>query len=230
MTGPAPADGLMLAMDTATRACLVALGRPDPVAVSRRDVPHRHGAYLLEQVEEALERAGATLDDLTALVVGTGPGSFTGLRVGLATAKTLAYALGLPLVALRTSDALRRAALLVAGASRDVAIVMPAGAHDHYLVREGEDPILVAPGSLEEALGDAPVLAVDMAPGPLGVEAARLAEAALAGLPAALLSLAADRLVAGQLDDPVAVVPAYVALPRGVRWGAEELAWSPDLR
>jgi len=100
VTGPAPADGLMLAMDTATRACLVALGRPDPVAISRRDVHHRHGAYLLEQVEEALERAGATLDDLTALVVGTGPGSFTGLRVGLATAKTLAYALGLPLVAL----------------------------------------------------------------------------------------------------------------------------------
>ena len=83
---------------------------------------------------------------MTALAVGTGPGSFTGLRVGLATAKTIAYARGLPLLGVPSSDALRRAAIEQAGAPADVAVVLPAGAHDHYLARAGEAAVLVAPG------------------------------------------------------------------------------------
>ena len=59
---------------------------------------------------------------------------------------------------------------------------------------------------------------------------AALGEAALAQLPAALLALAAERLVAGTTDEPAALVPAYVALPRGVHLGPEDLGWSPDLR
>ena len=230
MTGPAPADGLMLAMDTATRACLVALGRPDPVAISRRDVHHRHGAYLLEQVEEALERAGATLDDLTALVVGTGPGSFTGLRVGLATAKTIAYALRLPIIAVASTDALRRAAVEGASAAPDAAVVLPAGAHDHYLARVGQAAVLIPPGRLRQELGLHPAIGVDVGPDLLGVDAARLGEAAVAGLPRALLALALERRASGQLDDVATLVPAYVALPRGLSHSAEELGWSPDLR
>jgi hypothetical protein len=52
----------------------------------------------------------------------------------------------------------------------------------------------------------------------------------VAGLPAALLALAAQRLAVGELDAPAGLVPAYVALPRGVSRAAEELRWSPDLR
>jgi tRNA threonylcarbamoyladenosine biosynthesis protein TsaB len=167
---------------------------------------------------------------VAALAVGTGPGSFTGLRVGLATAKIIAYARDLPLLGVPTSDALRRAALAVAPESAAVAIVLPAGVHDHYLVRVGQEPILVAPGGLEEALGGDQALSVDMDPGPAGEAAARLGEAAVAGLPAALLALAARRLAVGELDAPAGLVPAYVALPRGVSRAAEELRWSPYLR
>jgi tRNA threonylcarbamoyladenosine biosynthesis protein TsaB len=224
--------GLVLAIDTATRVSLVAVGAAAPVvpialAVSRRDVQHRHGSQLLEQVDEALAAADAGLRDVTALAVGTGPGSFTGLRVGLATAKTIAYVRGLPIVGVASTDALRRAAL-AAGAPAGVAIVLPAGAHDHYLARAGETASLIAPGDLEGAIGRKPVATVDA--DPLGAEAARLGAAAVAGLADALLALARERLAVHSTDEPATLVPAYVALPRGVRQAAEEMGWSPDLR
>jgi tRNA threonylcarbamoyl adenosine modification protein YeaZ len=222
-------DGLLLAIDTATRTSFVVLGRRAPSAISRSEAGHRHGARIIEQIDEALAGAGARFGDVAALVVGTGPGSFTGLRIGLATAKTLAYVRGLPMVGIASTDALRHAAG-TAGASRETAVVLPAGARDHYLARAGEEPVLVAPGGLREALGDVPVAALDLDPDLLGFEAARLGEAALEGLPAALLALGWQRLATPELDDAASLVPAYVALPRGVRQGPEELGWSPDLR
>ena len=222
-------DGLILALDTATRASIVVLGRDAPLATSRRDVQHRHGSHLLEQIDEVLEHAGRSLDEVEALAVGTGPGSFTGLRVGLATAKTVAYARELPLVGVMSSDALRLAGA-DAGADPDAAVVLPAGAHDHYLARVGQDPVLVAPGDLAQALAGLTALAVDTGPEPLGGGAADLGAAAVEGLPAALLRLAVTRLVDGQTDDVAELTPAYVALPRGVKRAAEDLGWSPDLR
>lgn len=222
-------DGLILAVDTSTRASIVVLGAGAPVAVSRRHVQHRHGAHLLEQVDEVLATAGRTLDHVTALAVGTGPGSFTGLRVGLATVKTVAYARDLPLVGVMSSDALRLAAA-GRGAPAEAAVVLPAGARDHYLARAGADPVLLAPGELAEALAGAPVLAVDLDEGSLGEEAARLGSAAVEGLPGALLELARARLEAHEPDDVARLTPAYVALPRGVKRAAEDLGWSPDLR
>lgn len=222
-------DTLILAVDTSTRASIVVLGAHEPAAVSRRDVRHRHGSHLLEQIDEVLAQAGRALDDVGALAVGTGPGSFTGLRVGLATLKTVAYARSLPLVGVMSSDALRLAGA-ADGAGREAAVVMPAGARDHYLARAGEDPVLIAPGELPAALGGAPALAVDMDAALLGAEAARLGGVAVEGLPRALLRLARARLDAGETDDVAALTPAYVALPRGVKQAADELGWSPDLR
>lgn len=220
---------LILAVDTSTHASIVAVGTAEPVAVSRRAVQHRHGSHLLEQIDEVLDQASRTLEDVEALAVGTGPGSFTGLRVGLATVKTIAYARRLPLVGVMSSDALRLAAA-AAGAAPDAAVVLPAGARDHYLARAGEDPVLVAPGELASRLAGSPVLTIDMEPELLGVEAAGQGQAAVEGLPASLLRLATARLLAGETDDAAELTPAYVALPRGVTRAAEELGWSPDLR
>ena len=220
---------MILAIDTSTRSSVVTVGRGEPASVSRRDVSHRHGSHVLEQVEAVLAGADLRLADVEALAVGTGPGSFTGLRVGMATAKTLAYTRSLPLVGLMSSTALRYAAAR-AGAAADVAVVLPAGAHDHYLVRIGHDPVLVAPGGLDDALQGVPVLTLDLAPDVLGPAAVRLGLAALEGLPAAMLALAGERLRAGDVDDVSELVPAYVALPRGVSRAADELGWSPDLR
>jgi tRNA threonylcarbamoyl adenosine modification protein YeaZ len=230
MSQAVPAATLLLALDTATRASIVALGRPQPVAISRAEVGHRHGSHLLEQVEEALADAKATIDGIGAIIVGTGPGSFTGLRVGLATAKTLAHVRALPLVGVATVEALRLAVGRGPGTGDAPAVVLPAGARDHYLAREGQEAILVAPGDLRAALGPGPAIAVDLGADLLGAEAAQRGEEALEALPAALLEIGAQRLAAGRLDDPVTLVPEYVALPRGVQQGPEELGWSPDLR
>jgi tRNA threonylcarbamoyladenosine biosynthesis protein TsaB len=226
---------LVLAIDTATRTSVVVVGRASVLAVSRRAVGYRHGTHLLEQLEEALAAAGATLDQVSALAVGTGPGSFTGLRVGLATAKTIAYARELPLVGLRSTDVLRLAACS-AGAPADSAVVLPAGARDHYLALADADPQLVAPGGLAASLAGQAVVAVDVETGTpdrsvaLDAEAIRLGAAAVAELPAALLAMARARLREGPGDDVAELTPAYVALPRGVRHDAEELGWSPDLQ
>jgi tRNA threonylcarbamoyl adenosine modification protein YeaZ len=222
-------ERLILGVDTSTRASIVTLGGSEPLATSRREVQHRHGSHVLEQVDEVLAAAGCLLDEVDALAVGTGPGSFTGLRVGLATLKTVAYARQLPLVGVMSSDALRRAGA-AAGGAVDAAVVLPAGARDHYLARPGEDPLLIAPGELPAALAGGPVLTVDMDPELLGPAAAAEGAAAVEGLAAALLGIAAGRLAAGEQDDVAELTPAYVALPRGVTRAAEDLGWSPDLR
>lgn len=221
--------GPILAIDTSTKASIVAVGGGGLEAISRRDVSHRHGSHVLEQVDEVLASAGLRIRELSGVVVGTGPGSFTGLRVGMATAKTIAYVGSLPIVGVMSSTALRRAAS-EAGAPPDVSVVLPAGARDHYLVRADEDPILIPPGQLVSALHGRAVISVDMPPETLGAEADRLGIAALEGLPGALLELGRERLDAGTTDDVAVLVPAYVALPRGVAREADELGWSPDLR
>lgn len=222
-------ETLILAVDTSTRSSIVVLGASTPLATSRRDVRHRHGSHVLEQIDEVLVRCGRSLDEVGALAVGTGPGSFTGLRVGLATLKTVAYARGLPLIGVMSSDALRVAAAVV-GAPTDAAVVLPAGARDHYLARAGQDPELIAPGDVAAALAGTAVLTIDMGAELLGERPVHLGNAALEGLPAALLQLAAARIAAGETDDIAELIPAYVALPRGVSRGAEDLGWSPDLR
>jgi tRNA threonylcarbamoyladenosine biosynthesis protein TsaB len=230
-----------LVLDTATRQSTIAIGDGRRcVAESRRTSEHRHGALVLEQIDEVLQRAGIDRTGISAIGVGTGPGSFTGLRVGLATAKTLAYGLGCPIVGIATADALRGAveARGHAGA-RGFSVVLPAGARDHYLAPAGGAPTLLPPaGSLAAALGGIPAIAVDLPEtGPdldgaagLGPDAAARGRAAIEGLAAALLALADERLTSGESDDVGALVPAYVALPRGIRPVAEAMAWSPDLR
>ena len=230
MTGPARPR--ILAIDTATRASAVAVGTSlDAIdATDVREARHRHGNVLLEQIDDVLSTAGVSLDGIGAVAVGTGPGSFTGMRVGLATAKTVAHVRQLPIVGVPSASALRAAAVRGHGAPADIAVVLPAGAHDHYLALPGEDVRLVPPGELVSMLDGRPVLSLDMPPDVLGDEAAAAGAVALDGLAAALLGLAADRLAAGETDELEALVPAYVALPRGVSQAAEDLGWSPDLQ
>jgi tRNA threonylcarbamoyladenosine biosynthesis protein TsaB len=89
---------MLLAIETATDRASVALGLPgsDPLEESM-DGARRHAGALLPMIQRLLRRAGASLDDLTGLVLSDGPGSFTGLRVGASVAKALVQARGLPL-------------------------------------------------------------------------------------------------------------------------------------
>lgn len=97
---------LTLAFDTATSVATCALVGDDETLVERSSTPVR----LLADLHEACTEAGVGLDSVSRLVVGTGPGSFTGLRMGLATARALAFALDIPVAGVSTLDALAAAA------------------------------------------------------------------------------------------------------------------------
>lgn len=93
---------LILAFDTATERATSALVGDGEVLGERVS----RAATLLEDVDALLRRAGAHAGDIEALAVGTGPGSFTGTRIGLAVARGLGLALGIPAAGVSTLDAL----------------------------------------------------------------------------------------------------------------------------
>jgi len=98
---------MLLTFDTATPLVTVALHDGDDVVlelVSER--PLQHGEQLAPLIDRALRETGLVRQDLTAIGVGVGPGPFTGLRVGLVTARTLGYVLEIPVYGICTLDVL----------------------------------------------------------------------------------------------------------------------------
>ncbi len=234
------AGGMLLALDTATSRAVLALGAADGTLLAADTWPagHRHVEELLPRLEALLAGHGwdrGALADLAGIVVGTGPGAFTGLRVGLATAKALAVAFRKPLVAVGSGVALLAAAEAAeadpATDGRRLALLLPAGPSGRYLVTRAGTQLVV--GSDHPDLpADALLVAVDLA-GRAPAAARARGEAATDRLPGVLLRLGAARLAAGDSDDPARVVPEYVTLPRGSRAtpGAEEgMTWSPVRR
>jgi hypothetical protein len=228
MTARRQAGPWILAIDTATSRIVVAAGSPEGRLVHALDWPagHRHGEQLLPGVEALLHETGLPRAELVGIVVGTGPGAFTGLRVGLATAKTMAHALELEIAGVGTGVALIRAAALDAGVDPErIVLLLPAGPHDRVEVRERRPPRLL-PGGLDPELGSTDLLvAVDLA-GRAPDGAVARGTAALDGLAPALIHLGSARLAAGTGDDAELLVPDYVTLPRGVRETGGEIEWS----
>jgi tRNA threonylcarbamoyladenosine biosynthesis protein TsaB len=93
---------LILAFDTATGVATSALVDDGETLAERRSIPAR----VLEDIDAVLRQGGARASSLEGLVVGTGPGSFTSLRMGLSAGRTLAFALDVPLAGVSTLDAL----------------------------------------------------------------------------------------------------------------------------
>ncbi|SKA23600.1 tRNA (adenosine(37)-N6)-threonylcarbamoyltransferase complex dimerization subunit type 1 TsaB [Consotaella salsifontis] len=102
-------SGLLLALDTAAARCAVALSRlDDGRLLARRDplLGKGHAEVLMGLVGETLADAAADYADLAKIAVTVGPGSFTGVRVGVSAARALALALGVPAVGVTTLEAL----------------------------------------------------------------------------------------------------------------------------
>lgn len=214
-------EAWLLALDTATNTIVVAAGRPDGTVIASTafEGRYRHSQELLPAVQRLLSELDLRLADLGGVIVGTGPGAFTGLRVGLATAKTLAHELRRPVAGIRTSEA------LLVGVPGAAALWLPSGPRDRLRIIAGAGPV-IADG--EPGPDD---LAVDLA-GRAPEAALERGHEALAALPASLLRLGAAPLAAGDVDDPERLVPAYAVPPRGAPQEPAEggVAWSRDPR
>jgi len=220
---------VLLAMDTALREAIVAIGTPDGkwLGEDRWSAGYRHGEELLPRLRTLLTVAGVELVDVSAVIVGTGPGAFTGLRVGIATAKALASGLGVPIVGVSTAEALLTAATRDGDGPAD-ALLLPAGPSDRVLVRNGTAALLPAGADLPPDLGPG-LVAVDLLDRAPDAALAR-GERAVAGLATALVALGAARFARGAVDDLARLVPEYVTLPRGVAQVTGEVEWSHGLR
>jgi hypothetical protein len=222
--------GRILAIDTSGTNALIALGEQDgSLVVERRwQAGYRHGEELLTRIDEMLTAADTPIAELGGIVVGTGPGAFTGLRVGLATAKALARGLGIYLAGVATSEALLRAASLAGAIEGTRAVLLlPAGPSDRVVVAEGR--ALLVRGGEDPVLEDgSEVVAVDL-PGRAPADAIERGARAQVGLGTALLSIGTARLAGGG-DDIALLVPEYVTLPRGVPALTGEVRWSHDPR
>ncbi len=127
---------LTLAFDTATSVATSALVRDGESVAERASSAVR----VLADADELLRAAGAEPDDISALAVGTGPGSFTGLRLGLAAARALAFSLDVGVAGVSTLDA------LAAGAPGALPVV-DAGRREVFTLVDGR-PAVLAPQEL----------------------------------------------------------------------------------
>ena len=153
---------MLLAFDTATPFVTVALhDGADVVAERRSEEPMRHGELLAPLIEGLMPDAGVVRQDLTAIAVGVGPGPFTGLRVGLVTARTLAFVLDVPVYGVCSLDVIAvEAALGPVPMGCDFVVATDARRKEVYLAayddrgRRLDGPEVVRPA---EAATDLPV-------------------------------------------------------------------------
>lgn len=231
----------VLAIDTSTLHASVALvagapGDSQVLAESQSGVA-THSERLLVQVDEVLVHADKTLADLDGIAIGAGPGSFTGLRIGMATAKGLAFATGKPLWAVSSLAALALEVGPDAGAEALVVPVMDARRGEVFagFYRVGKDEVIalaservLAPEALSKelqgvlaetsytravALGDGLVVHAE----PLAVDGEQLLGGALAivpNAPATPPARAVGRLALGDEHPDVSAhgAPAYIRL------------------
>ena len=202
---------LLLAFDTATPATTAAVHDGDRVLAESTTLDaRRHGEVLMPSITAVLSQAGATRDDVTAVAVGTGPGPYTGLRVGLVTARVLGAVLGVPVHGVCTLDAIAHAAA-GAAAGRDFLVATDARRKEVYWARYAaggrrvSDPEAAAPAGLDSAVpaaGEGPWLYPASFGEPIGP---RYPAAA------ALAELAAGRIRAGLPVEPPD--PRYLRRP-----------------
>ena len=212
---------MIIALESAAADPSLALASIDgtPLAVESWVGGGRQASELLPRLIALLARAGRELRTATALAVGIGPGSFTGLRVSMSLAKGLALGLDLPLFGVPSLEA------WLAAEPEATAAVARAGAQEAYLLLRGErEPRLVAGPDLTGLLAGTQCVAASelaMAFGLAGARSPRNAAAAVASMAAARLG----SHPAG--DDLERLEPAYLLAPRGIGPGAGEVTRLP---
>ena len=147
----------LLALETATDVCSVALMQGDRVTVSLALTRLRaHAETLAPLIQEALRYGGIAPRDLDGVAVSSGPGSYTGLRIGVSTAKGLALAADAPLVAVPSLEALAASVAPLAAPGEAVCALFNARRHEVYAA-----VFLVAEKNILEARAETAALRVD---------------------------------------------------------------------
>lgn len=215
---------LLLAVDTATPAVTVALHDGESVVAESNQVDaRRHGELLLPSVDKVLAEAGVTLEAVTGVVVGVGPGPYTGLRVGLVTASTFAAVLGVPVHGLCTLDGLAYAAG-AAGIEGPFTVATDARRKEVYWARYEDprtrvgEPAVDRPADIAEQVAGLTAVGQGALLYPEVFQDARGPEHQSA---AALASLAAERLAAGLEflpPTPCTCAGPTPRCPRTTRW------------
>ncbi|MEZ4699393.1 MAG: tRNA (adenosine(37)-N6)-threonylcarbamoyltransferase complex dimerization subunit type 1 TsaB [Rhodothermales bacterium] len=216
-------DPLLLALETATDSCGVALARGAEVLVAQTlGTPRSHAEWLPALIQDALRYAHVRPEDLDAVAVSMGPGSYTGLRIGVSAAKGLCFARGIPLIGIPTLEALAWVCLPFTQPGDRMAVALNSRRDEVYLgvfeALDGGGMAETVPASAL-AVAETPAVMPTAYPGALWVigEGARAIEAgcrAVAG--------DATRLVPGIAPSPVTV--ARRGLERWRQGAFEDLA------
>lgn len=150
---------MLLAFDTATALVTVAVHDGERVVVEHvSDQPMKHGEQLAPLIDRCLREAGAVRQDLTAIAVGVGPGPFTGLRVGLVTARTLGFVLDVPVYGVCTLDVLAIEAVETGSVAGDFLVATDARRKEVYLAsydatgQRLEGPVVSRPAEVATAV------------------------------------------------------------------------------
>jgi len=203
---------LLLALDTATPSVTVALhDGSDVIASSGQVDARRHGELLLPAVDRVLAAAGLRLDAVTGIVVGIGPGPYTGLRVGLMTADTFGLVLGVPVHGVCTLDGLAYEADIGDG---PFVVATDARRKEVYWARYADsrtrltDPAVDRPADIADQVAGLPAVGAGALLYPDTFPVAHEPEHVSA---AALASLAAERLERGEELPPPR--PLYLRRP-----------------
>jgi tRNA threonylcarbamoyladenosine biosynthesis protein TsaB len=153
-------ERIILAMDTATGPCSVAVWRGGKVAAYLENtvMPVLQSACLLPMVEAALAECGVSYTDISVVVSTTGPGSFTGIRIALATAQGIAFAAKTEGLGYTTLDVLAHAAQAHAQPGQRILAILNAGKGEYYYQFAGGEPMLGALTAIIAQAGAQPVL------------------------------------------------------------------------
>ncbi len=227
---------LVLGIEAATPVAAVAVVEGERVLAERLVNNQRtHSVNLLPMIKAVLEDAQVTREDLGGIAVSSGPGSFTGLRIGMATAKTLAQVWGLPIVGISTLDALAHP---LTGQGGLICPILNARKDEVYAAVyrtiEGklerlEGPMAVRPGELVRRLeplelpvtllGDGVPVYGEFFKKQLGKRVFFAPGSAMWPRGAPVAELGYRRLMAGEGKDPLELVPNYIRLSEAeVKW------------